>query len=337
MISSPRKILILAAIAAISIPACKPKRTAAAEPSGASENSGLPTTTGVSDEELPKLKRMREILGTKLTKKEKDATPPEQPPAGVFDLIHYKGPLGSMAAYLSPDPKDGKKHPLIIWLVGGFGNDIGNISWEDNAPVENDQSASAYRKAGIAMMYPSLRGANGNPGYQECCCGEADDVLAAAAHAAKLPWVDPKRIYLGGHSTGGTLALLTAESADEGQFRAVIAFGPAPSAAAYGQERVPFDIENKNEIAVRSPYLFLPHLTSPTLVIEGYGGNADALALLRKLNHNPRVSFTEATGMSHFSVLHPANAVLAAKIANDTGATCNLSLSDAEIQAAAKK
>jgi dipeptidyl aminopeptidase/acylaminoacyl peptidase len=56
-----------------------------------------------------------------------------------------------------------------------------------------------------------LRGGNDNPGRREGFLGEVDDVLAAADHLSKLPHIDPTQIYLGGHSTGGTLALLVAE------------------------------------------------------------------------------------------------------------------------------
>jgi dipeptidyl aminopeptidase/acylaminoacyl peptidase len=61
------------------------------------------------------------------------------------------------------------------------------------------------------MMFPSLRGGNDNPGRHGGFYGEVDDVLAAHDYLSRQPYVDPKRIYPGGHSTGGTLALLTAE------------------------------------------------------------------------------------------------------------------------------
>ena len=70
---------------------------------------------------------------------------------------------------------------------------------------------AAYRRAGIVMMYPSLRGGNDNPGRREGFLGEVDDILAAAEYLARESYVDPGRIYLGGHSTGGTLAMLAAE------------------------------------------------------------------------------------------------------------------------------
>src|SRR5436305_720847 len=130
--------------------------------------------------------------------------------------------IGPTAAYLSPDPRDGKKHPAIIWITGGDCNSIGDV-WTPE-PRDNDQTAAAYRKAGILMMFPSLRGGNVNPGVREGFLGEVDDVLAAADFLAQQTYVEPGRIYLGGHSTGGTLVLLVAECSD--RFRAVFSFGP---------------------------------------------------------------------------------------------------------------
>jgi dipeptidyl aminopeptidase/acylaminoacyl peptidase len=85
-------------------------------------------------------------------------------------------------------------------------------------------------------MYPSLRGGNNNPKYIEDGYGEMDDVIAAARYLASLPYVDLGRIYLGGHSTGGTLAMLSVESTT--LFRAVFAFGPVGSYNAYGADKL---------------------------------------------------------------------------------------------------
>ena len=54
--------------------------------------------------------------------------------------------------------------------------------------------------------------------------GEVDDVLAAIDFVRKRADVDPKRVYLGGHSTGATLALLVAAS--QPPVRAVFGVGP---------------------------------------------------------------------------------------------------------------
>ena len=105
------------------------------------------------------------------------------------------------------------------------------FSWEP-AERSNDQSAAALRPSGLVLMVPALRGASGNPGTPECFLGEVDDILAARAHLAQRADVDPARIYLGGHSTGGTLVLLAAASTD--QFRAVFALGPVADPRQYG-------------------------------------------------------------------------------------------------------
>ena len=108
----------------------------------------------------------------------------------------YPAPSGNLAAYLSPDPGDGRKHPAIIWITGGDCNSIGDV-WTP-APLDNDQTAAAYREAGIIMFFPSLRGGNNNPGVKEGFLGEVNDVLAALKYLKNQSYVDANRIYLGG-------------------------------------------------------------------------------------------------------------------------------------------
>ncbi|MCW1887027.1 DUF2314 domain-containing protein [Luteolibacter flavescens] len=281
------------------------------------------------------LTKAREGHVTKLLKKESEDQAAPDPPKGVFEKISYTSPAGKLVAYISPAPKDGKKHPLVIWLTGGFGNSISQIAWED-MPPENDQSAAAFRKAGLAMMYPSLRGGNDNPGSKEGFYGEVDDVLAAINHAAKLPWVDPQRIYLGGHSTGGTLALLVAEAAPEKRLRAVFAFGPVEDPAGYGQEILPYDLKNAKERRLRAPLHYLDAITCTTLVMEGADGNADSLKALerRNRNKNGKLGFITVEGEDHFTILGPTNGLLATKILADKGDECSITITAGEISAA---
>lgn len=258
----------------------------------------------------------------------------DKPTSKVFNLIKYPTKIGDMSAYISPDPGDGKKHPIILWLVGGFSNSIGGHLGED-ADSSNDQTAAAYRKAGVLMMFPSLRGGNDNPGRREVCCGEVDDVIAAAKHAASLPYVDPTRIYLGGHSTGGTLSMLVAGSTDV--FRAVISYGPVHTVSAYGADNLPFDVEDDSELIVRAPVMCLSEVKSPTFVLEGTNdGNLDALQLMAKVTKNSQIHFREVPGATHRNILAPFNELLAKKILADTGDKCSLSLDDKEIQETAK-
>lgn len=271
----------------------------------------------------------RENFHTKLAPQNGEKEPVEVAPAKIFLTVKYPTTNGDFAAYVTPNPGDGKKHAAIIWITGGDCNSIGDV-WSP-APRDNDQTAAAYRQAGIVMMFPSLRGGNDNPGVKEGFLGEVDDVIAAGEYLRKQPWVDPERVYLGGHSTGGTLALLVSECSS--QFRAVFAFGPVGDVRGYGSARgfVPIDLKDRQEVRLRSPGYWLSSIQSPTWVLEGTGGNITSLRAMAKVSKNPKVQFIEINGASHFATLAPINELIASKILGDTGAACNITLSVDEV------
>jgi acetyl esterase/lipase len=251
-----------------------------------------------------------------------------KPPPEVFRLIKYPSPVGDLSAYLTPDPGDGRKHAAIVWITGGDCNSIGEL-WEP-APRENDQTAAAYRKAGIVMMFPSLRGGNDNPGRREGFLGEVDDVLAAADYLAAQPYVDPARLYLGGHSTGGTLVMLVAEMS--GRFRAVFSFGPADDVRGYGGKFVYHRPGDPKESVLRSPGYWLDSVRAPLFVIEGTEGNIESLQDMQKKSTNPRIHFVAVPGVGHFKILAPANEMIASKILADTGSASGITLSAQELK-----
>lgn len=247
-----------------------------------------------------------------------DTSPAATPPADLFDVVHYAAPLGDQVAYVTPIRGEGRK-PAVVWIAGGFDWGIGSSAWEP-APRSNDQSARAFRDAGIVLMLPALRGSNGNPGHNECFFGEVEDIIAAGAYLATREDVDPARIYLGGHSTGGTLALLTAESSDA--FRAVFAFGPVASAMHYGQYGCMPSDASQREILVRSPIAAIETIRIPTFVIEGErDGNADSAIELEKWARDAPVKFLIVPDADHFSVLAPGSEVVARAILADEGPT----------------
>lgn len=266
----------------------------------------------------------RRDFHTKLLRELSVGEPAVTPPRATgLKLVTYRAPVGNLAAYIGPLPKDGQRHPAIIWIAGGFSNSIGEIAWTP-APPANDQSASGFRATGIVTMYPSMRGGNNNPGNLEVCGGEVDDVLAAAAYLAKQPFVDPTRIYLGGHSAGGTLAMLVAEMPNP--FRAVFALGPVDDIAGYGTDVLPFDPQNAIEGRVRSPMLWLQGIQTPTFIFEGERGqsNIGPMRKMARLTQNEHVHFMGVAGCDHFSLIFPFVRELAQKITQDTGDTCNI-------------
>src|SRR5688500_18987010 len=94
------------------------------------------------------LAEARRGFATTLLRKEADGEPAPKPPAQLFDLVRYAAPAGKLAAYVSRVPAGAAKRPAIVWLFGGFSNGIGETAWEP-APPSNDQSARAFREAGV--------------------------------------------------------------------------------------------------------------------------------------------------------------------------------------------
>jgi hypothetical protein len=183
---------------------------------------------------------------------------------------------------------------------------------------------------GFNLTEPSLRGGNDNPGRREGFLGEVDDVLAAAEYLAAQPYVDPGRVYLGGHSTGGTLVMLAAEMSD--RFRAVFAFGPVGDVRSYGGDYVYHQPGIPEESILRSPGNWLDSVRSALFVIEGTGGNIDSLREMQARCTNPLVRFVSVTGVDHFGVLAPANEAIAAEIVADVGPKMAINLSEQKLK-----
>ena len=243
-------------------------------------------------------------------------TPPlPKPPADLFVRSDYDGAQGKMAAFVTPDPRDGGKHPAIVWITGGDSNSLGDF-WSPQ-PESNDQTARPFRDAGLVMMFPTLRGGNANPGGKEYFLGEVEDVLAAADHLARLPYVDPQRIYLGGHSTGGTLALLVAETS--GRFKAVFALAPVARIIDYPASIVPYSVvaQGADEAWLRSPIQWLDGITTPTYVIEGTvaPSNIDSLEEICRKGARAPLQCIRVAGANHFSVVSRVAKVIAARLA----------------------
>jgi hypothetical protein len=276
------------------------------------------------------LKDAKSNFETKLKSRLKAGVEAVEPEAGDLALVSYDTGLGKMAAYVSPDPGSGGSWPMIIWLANGFDNSISDIAWK-RQPEENDQSASVYREKGILMMYPSLRGGNENPGYIESFYGEVLDVFSALEYAKSLDYVDETRIYLGGHGTGGTLALLASEYGEG--FRAIFSLGPLSDVSGYGQENLNFDINDKNEVAIRSPILFINTIEAPTFVFESIlNGNNASIEAMRSLNTNENLNLYSIASKGHYSIIAPVNRLIAEKILNDYKKGVNIFFTDDEVK-----
>lgn len=261
-----------------------------------------------------------------------ESDPPPTPPRGMFDVIRYAAPSGALAAYVTPDPRDGGRHPAVIWVHGGWGG-LSELPWR-TAPRSNDQSASGFRVQGIVLALPSFRGQNDNPGRMEGFWGEVDDLVAFVDHVAAMPYVDPARVYVAGHSTGGTMTLLAAAATDRA--RAFFGIGAAPGACNHRPENLPFPIDHDSpECTLRSWLVHDAAIRRPSFFIEGATepGTSTIAAAIEEDRRNARVMVTPVVvpGANHFDVLEPTIRLLVRKIRADTGPTCAITFGAEDI------
>lgn len=248
--------------------------------------------------------------------------PPMEAPPNIFNLITYPARYGNMLAYLTPAPQNKvAKLPAVIWLNGGYGGISGGDYFWRKQPVENDQTGSVFHDPNMVLMIPSFRGENTNPGNYEMFYGEIEDLDAAREYLASLPYINDKRIYLVGHSTGGTRALLASEYTDK--FRAIFSLGAIPDLALrvqYGMAvEIPFDQTIDEEFAVRSVYRYLKSIKKPTFYFEGseYWQEFDSMQIDAQKNNIPLKIYNIAEG-DHFNIIIPVTKLIKQKIAQDT-------------------
>ncbi len=189
-----------------------------------------------------------------------EASPLLGTPPGAKRITYPGGPDGTipLVAWLSHYEPSQKLKPAVLFLHGG--NATGDGHWDLMKP---------YWEAGFVVILPSFRGENGQAGNYSGFYDETSDALAAAVYLENLPGIDRNRLFLAGHSNGGTLALLSAMTR---KFRAAVPISAGVSAWRYfGRytDEIRFDPDKSREFVMRSSVCFAPSLKCPTLLLRG--------------------------------------------------------------------
>ncbi|WP_132559745.1 alpha/beta hydrolase family protein [Rhizobium sullae] len=182
------------------------------------------------------------------------------PPDGeqIFYRSHAGGEL-ELAAWISKYKRGRHAKPGVLFLHGG--NAMGVGQWQLLKP---------YADEGFVVLMPSVRGENGQMGNFSGFYDEVDDVLAAADRLAHLPGVDPNRLFVAGHSIGGTLTMLAAMSTH--RFRAAAPISGNPDAFRFFNrypQDIRFDEGNRHEFEVRSALCYAQSFKCPVRVVHG--------------------------------------------------------------------
>jgi dipeptidyl aminopeptidase/acylaminoacyl peptidase len=178
------------------------------------------------------------------------------------EQILYKAGYGGeleLVAWVSRYDRKTRSRPAVLFLHGG--NAIGQGHWPLMKP---------YIDAGYVVMIPSLRGENGQKGNFSGFYDEVFDVLAASDRLRHLPGVDPHRMFIAGHSIGGTLAMLAAMSTK--RFRAAAPISGDPDAFAFFDrypQDIRFDDRNPREFQMRSAICYAHSFKCPLKLMYG--------------------------------------------------------------------
>lgn len=231
---------------------------------------------------------------TELTRKR----PSPQPYApleasGELSLFSYTSTIGRLKGFVRL-PKEQKRkssrgYPVLLYLHGGFA-----LGAQDVLDCER------FTDDGYAVVAPSYRGENGNPGHQEMFYGELDDAVAALRWIERNRDLDGDRVVVFGHSAGGALsALMTLVPGLK-----VKAFG---SAGGFYSEEVfevweaPFKLTEK-EKRLRVAYRWAHEFTSPHFACVGVADIYPA-AVIRSIQDKSDLLRASFVAGNHFSSL----------------------------------
>jgi dienelactone hydrolase len=186
----------------------------------------------------------------------------EKLPKGVSEVEFPSGPLRLKSWMNRPAHENNRKYPTVLFLHGGFCLDVSD--WE---------VTQAFRDAGFIVMIPILRGEEGQPGDFTMFYDEVSDVISAADYLRSLPFIDASRLFLAGHSTGGTLTMLSALTYT--RFAAAASFSGSPDSVGYTRHAlvsgglIPFDYTDPMELEVRSARVYAASFKCPLRIFYG--------------------------------------------------------------------
>jgi dipeptidyl aminopeptidase/acylaminoacyl peptidase len=168
---------------------------------------------------------------------------------GAVEISDGDGPGKSMwmRVYLPPGTHAAGTLPAV--LVAPAGTNL--LSGSDLGPPGADEyhdECLPYAEAGMVVVFYSIDGAVGDDefdneankaGYEafrDACAGVVNGRNALEFVLARLPEVDPDRLYSAGHSSAGTLSLLF--GAHEPRLAGSIAYAPAADVEGFLKEVV---------------------------------------------------------------------------------------------------
>jgi len=241
----------------------------------------------------------RRAFETNLTKRaESPQEFDEDAPEGVKEVEYSSGERQLKAWLILPDREP--PFPAVVFAHDGF------------ALRRTDYDAARpFVDHGFAVLLPSWRGENGNPGDFEMCYGEVDDLVAAIDYMSTRKKVDKDSVFAAGYGVGATNVMLACEITDRLRKAAACAGRPDMFEAGEAYESAPFNQRDHKERMMRSPQHFLDDLKCPMILLYGDKDPSDKFFLeqarkMEKTSKKQPILVEELPGTTHQTSLAPA-------------------------------
>ncbi len=166
------------------------------------------------------------------------------------------------------------KHPVIVYVYGGPHAQVVTNSWGGNRGLLMQYWASK----GYVVFSVDNRGSNyrgkgfEDPLYKKMGSTEVDDQIAGVKFLRKLPYVDPERIGIYGHSYGGYMSLMSMFKAGE-YFKAGVAGAPVTDWGLYDTHYTERYMGNPKEdedaYIASSVFPYAKNLTGDLMIYHG--------------------------------------------------------------------
>ncbi|GAC06320.1 S9 family peptidase [Paraglaciecola chathamensis] len=182
---------------------------------------------------------------------------------------------GTELYYRLYEPKKTQgKHPVIVYVYGGPHAQVVTNSWGGNRGL----LMQYWANKGYVVFSVDNRGSNyrgkafEDPLYKKMGSTEVDDQIAGVKFLRKLPYVDPERIGIYGHSYGGYMSLMSMFKAGE-YFKAGVAGAPVTDWALYDTHYTERYMGNPKEdedaYIASSVFPYAKNLTGDLMIYHG--------------------------------------------------------------------
>lgn len=166
------------------------------------------------------------------------------------------------------------KHPVIVYVYGGPHAQVVTNSWGGNRGL----LMQYWANKGYVVFSVDNRGSNyrgkafEDPLYKKMGSTEVDDQIAGVKFLRKLPYVDPERIGIYGHSYGGYMSLMSMFKAGK-YFKAGVAGAPVTDWALYDTHYTERYMGNPKEdedaFIASSVFPYAKNLTGDLMIYHG--------------------------------------------------------------------